>query len=72
LKTARELGVKAIAYSPLGRGVWTNTIKSRDDFDGKDTQKTHPQFPAEHFHENLKLVSTLSAIAEKRESLQVH
>ena len=29
LKTARELGVKIIAYSPLGRGFLTNTIKSR-------------------------------------------
>lgn len=66
LKTARELGVKIIAYSPLGRGFLTNTIKSRDDFDEKDTRKNHPRFSAEHFNENLKLVSTLSAIAEKK------
>src|SRR5271155_3870886 len=66
LKTARELGVKIIAYSPLGRGFLTNTIKSRDDFDEKDTRKNHPRFSAEHFQENLKLVSTLSAIAEKK------
>lgn len=72
LKTARELGVKIIAYSPLGRGFLTNTIKSRDDLDEKDTRKNHPRFSTEHFHENLKLVSTLSAIAEKRESLQVN
>jgi aryl-alcohol dehydrogenase-like predicted oxidoreductase len=41
-------------------------VESRDDFDEKDTRKNHPRFSAEHFHENLKLVSTLSAIAEKR------
>jgi aryl-alcohol dehydrogenase-like predicted oxidoreductase len=66
LKTARELGVKIVAYSPLGRGFLTNTIKSRDDFDEKDNRRHHPRFSEEHFGENLKLVSTLSAIAEKK------
>jgi aryl-alcohol dehydrogenase-like predicted oxidoreductase len=66
LKTGRELGVKTIAYSPPGRGFLTNTIKSRDDFNEKDTHKNHSRFSTEHFHENLKLVSTLSAIAEKK------
>lgn len=36
LKTARELGVKIVAYSPLGRGFLTNTIKSRADIDKTD------------------------------------
>ena len=53
---------------PLGRGFLTNTIKSRDDFNEKDTHKNHSRFSTEHFHENLKLVSTLSAIAEKSSS----
>ena len=44
----------------------TNTIKSRDDFDEKDNRKNHPRFSEQHFGENLKLVSTLSAIAEKK------
>ena len=66
LTTARELGVKIVAYSPLGRGFLTNTIKSRDDFDDKDTRKNHPRFSEEHFGENLKLVSTLSEIAREK------
>jgi aryl-alcohol dehydrogenase-like predicted oxidoreductase len=66
LKTARELSVKIVAYSPLGRGFLTNTIKSRDGFDEKDTRKNHPRFSNEHFGENLKLVSTLPGIAEKK------
>lgn len=66
LKTARELGVKIVPYSPLGRGFLTNTIKSRDDFDDKDTRKNHPRFSEEHFGENLKLVKTLSGLAEKK------
>ena len=66
LKAARELGVKIVAYSPLGRGFLTNSIKSRDDLDDKDTRKNHPRFSEEHFGENLKLVHTLSAIADKK------
>lgn len=66
LRTARELGVKVVAYSPLGRGFLTNTIKSRDDFDANDTRRNHLRFSEEHFGENLKLVETLSAMAEKK------
>jgi aryl-alcohol dehydrogenase-like predicted oxidoreductase len=42
LKTARAHGVKIIAYSPLGRGFLTNTIKSRADFDEGDNRLNHP------------------------------
>jgi len=66
LKAARELGVKIVAYSPLGRGFLTNTIKSRDDFDPTDTRVNHPRFSEEHFGENLKLVETLSGLAKKK------
>lgn len=66
LATARSLGVKIVAYSPLGRGFLTNTITSRDDFGAGDVRASHPRFSEEHFDENLKLVSTLSSIAAKK------
>nr|OQO29924.1 hypothetical protein B0A51_02920 [Rachicladosporium sp. CCFEE 5018] len=66
LKTARELGVKIVAYSPLGRGFVTNTIKSRDDFDEKDSRKNHPRFSEEHFADNLKLVETMAEVAKQK------
>jgi aryl-alcohol dehydrogenase-like predicted oxidoreductase len=66
LKTARELGVKIIAYSPLGRGFLTNTIKSRKDFDEGDNRLNHPRFSEDHFDDNLKLVKILAEIAEKK------
>ncbi|QIX00430.1 hypothetical protein AMS68_005947 [Peltaster fructicola] len=66
LKTARELGVKIVAYSPLGRGFLTGAIKSRDDFEDGDSRKNHPRFSSEHFGDNLKLVHTLSEIAKKK------
>lgn len=66
LQTARELGVKIVAYSPLGRGFLTGSIKSRDDLDESDNRRNHPRFSEEHFKDNLKLVETLSAIAEEK------
>lgn len=66
LKTARELGVKIVAYSPLGRGFLTDMIKSRADLDEKDSRWTHPRFSEDHFDDNLKLVRLLSDMAKKK------
>lgn len=66
LKTARELGVKIVSYSPLGRGFLTGTIKSRDDFDKKDMRRIHPRFSEENFASNFKIVSGLETIAKKK------
>jgi aryl-alcohol dehydrogenase-like predicted oxidoreductase len=68
LKAARELSVQVVAYSPLGRGFMTGTIKSRDDFNEGDMRLYQPRFSNEHFGQNLKLVQTLAAIAEKKGS----
>lgn len=65
LSTARELGVSIVAYSPLGRGFLSGTIRSFDDLDKTDSRRGHPRFQAEHFDENLKLVETLEAIAKR-------
>ncbi|KAF2439266.1 aldo-keto reductase [Karstenula rhodostoma CBS 690.94] len=66
LATARELGVKIIAYSPLGRGFLTNTITSRADLDPSDNRLNHPRFSDAHFADNFKLVRTLAGIAEEK------
>lgn len=66
LKTARELGVKIVAYSPLGRGFLTGSIKTREDLDDKDSRFNHPRFSEENFKDNLKLVEILSDIAKEK------
>ena len=66
LATARELGVKIVPYSPLGRGMLTGAIKSRDDLEEGDFRKISPRFSEEHFGENLKLVETLTGIAKRK------
>lgn len=66
LQTARELGVNIVAYSPLGRGFLTGTLKSRADLDDTDNRKNHPRFSEANFNDNLKLVNKLSDLAVKK------
>ena len=63
LITARELSVKVVAYSPLGRGFLTGAIKSRADFDPLDMRIRFPRFDEENFPGNLKLVKIFEDMA---------
>ena len=66
LAAARELGIGIVAYSPIGRGFLTGTLKSRDDFDEDDFRRDSPRFSAENFGKNLELVSRVEAIAANK------
>ncbi|KAK6196801.1 hypothetical protein LQW54_011162 [Pestalotiopsis sp. IQ-011] len=66
LSTARALGVKIVAYSPLGRGFLTGAIARRGDLDPSDSRSQHPRFSEEHFGSNLELVETLAGIAKDK------
>jgi aryl-alcohol dehydrogenase-like predicted oxidoreductase len=66
LETARELGVATIAYSPLGRGFLTGSIRSPDDFEQGDFRTFAPRFSKENFPKNLELVDAINALAEKK------
>lgn len=66
LATCRELGVAVIAYSPLGRGFLTGSIKSPDDFADDDFRKISPRFQGENFNKNLVLVNQIDALAKKK------
>lgn len=66
LRTCRELGVAVVAYSPLGRGMFTGTLRSPDDFEEGDFRKFAPRFSKENFPKNLKLVDQLSELAKKK------
>jgi len=64
LKTARELGIAIVAYSPLGRGLLTGRFKSPDDFEDLFRKNT-PRYSAENFPNILALVDVLKKIGEK-------
>jgi aryl-alcohol dehydrogenase-like predicted oxidoreductase len=66
LQACRDLGVATVAYSPLGRGFLTGSIRSPDDFEEGDFRTFAPRFSKENFHKNLELVDTLKGLADKK------
>lgn len=66
LPTVIELGIAFVAYSPLGRGILTASIRSRDDLASDDYRRTTPRFAGENFSRNLTLVETIEKMARAR------
>ncbi|HUW88426.1 MAG TPA: aldo/keto reductase [Candidatus Paceibacterota bacterium] len=63
LPLIRELGIGFVAYSPLGRGFLTGTIRSLDHFDAVDTRRTSPRFKAENLEANIRIVEEVEVVA---------
>jgi aryl-alcohol dehydrogenase-like predicted oxidoreductase len=65
IDTAKELGVKIVAFSPLGAGFLTGKYKDRKQFEG-DIRADAGRFSEENFEGNMRLVKELEMIAEKK------
>jgi aryl-alcohol dehydrogenase-like predicted oxidoreductase len=63
LPACRELGISFMAYSPLGRGFLTATIKTLDALQEKDRRRDHPRFNPDNLKRNVALLQPLEAIA---------
>ncbi len=61
----RDLGISFVAYSPLGRGFLTGSLKSFSDIDGRRAQ--HPRFQQENFEHNRQLVAKIEAMAAAKD-----
>ena len=67
LPALRELGIGFVAYSPLGRGLLTGTVRSSADLPEGDVRKERfPRFQAENLEANARLVDELRGIAQSR------
>jgi aryl-alcohol dehydrogenase-like predicted oxidoreductase len=66
LPACRELGIGFVAYSPLGRGFLTATIKSLDDLAEKDRRRDMPRFQDGNREENVKLLAPIEEVAAAR------
>jgi len=63
----RDLGIAIVAYSPLGRGLLTAAIRSRDDIPAGDMRAHHsPKFAEGNLVANLRLVDSLKALADRK------
>ncbi|HLM33225.1 MAG TPA: aldo/keto reductase [Gaiellaceae bacterium] len=67
LPTVRELGIGFVAYSPLGRGFLSGSIRSLDDVDENDFRRRSPRFQGENFERNLELVDRVQELAEAKD-----
>jgi aryl-alcohol dehydrogenase-like predicted oxidoreductase len=63
LEVLRELGIGFVAYSPLGRGFLTGTIRSNKELPDSDYRKTNPRFFDENFQRNLESADELRDIS---------
>lgn len=63
LPVLRELGIGFVAYSPLGCGFLTGTIRSSSDFKENDFRKFTPRFQDEHMRINRGLLQSLEKIS---------
>ncbi|HEX3807707.1 MAG TPA: aldo/keto reductase [Gaiellaceae bacterium] len=67
LDTVRELGIGFVAYSPLGRGFLTGTIKDRSALDEGDSRRGRfPRFDDENFDRNVALVASVEELAAEK------
>ncbi|WP_414167759.1 aldo/keto reductase [Streptoverticillium reticulum] len=65
LDTCRELGIAVVAYSPLGRGMLTGVLSSRDDLDPNDNRRRWPRFADDNIARNLALVQAVGNVAAR-------
>ena len=63
LAVCRDLGIGYMAYSPLGRGFLTATIKNLDTLLPKDRRRDHPRFDVGNLKRNVELLKYIEQIA---------
>ena len=63
LAACRELGIGFVAYSPLGRGFLTGSIRRPEDLADDDWRRFSPRFQGENFQKNLDLVRKVEDLA---------
>jgi len=64
LPVVNELGMSLIPYSPLGRGMFTESFSS--EMGENDTRRSMPRFQGEHLRNNRKLMEELTGFAQEK------
>jgi aryl-alcohol dehydrogenase-like predicted oxidoreductase len=67
LEVARELGVAIVAYSPMGNGLLTGSLRTRDDFTKPgDLRAALPWVKEENLENNVAVVDKISEITKEK------
>src|SRR5262245_32918763 len=67
LPALRELGIGFVAYSPVGRGFLTGTLKTADQLDANDWRRGLPRLSPENIQQNARLVDAIKEVAAENE-----
>lgn len=68
LPTIRRLNIGFVAYSPLGRGFLSGTIRSRSDLQAGDWRLQNPRFSEEAIVRNSRLAEIVAQVANELEA----
>lgn len=66
LDACEEVGATFVSFSPLGRGMLTGAIRSRDDLAEKDMRRATPRLLDENIDHNVALVDKVCEIAAEK------
>ncbi len=65
LAACREIGAAFVAFSPVARGVFTDSPPEPAGFDARDVRRSMPRFAAAHWPANLALRAQAAALARE-------
>jgi len=65
LDTVRELGITLVPYSPLARGLVTNTLDV-SQFTDNDFRRTLPRYSGENWENNQSLAQAFATLAQEK------
>jgi len=66
LSTTKQLAISVVAYSPLGRGFLTNSIRDIDSLAKDDFRRYNPRFQGDNFSKNIELADRLAVFAKEK------
>ncbi len=67
LNTCRELGVSFVAFSPLARGFFSESLLAIDQLLEKDIRRAMPRFQVENFEKNVPFYNALKTFAQNHD-----
>ncbi len=66
LPVVRELGIGFVAYSPLGRGFLTGSVKPAEEYDESDMRRTDPRWQGGNYDRNRRAIDQLGRLASAK------
>lgn len=66
IQACKDVGAAFVPFSPLGRGIFTGTVRSIEAFGKADFRRGNPRFVEPNFSANLKALDALTTFADAR------